>query len=511
MLSRTYCASCIGIEAITVTIEVDVSQGISFFLVGLPDSAVRESQQRISTALMTIGARIPGKKIIVNMAPADLRKEGSSFDLAIAVGILAASEQYIFNSLSSYIIMGELALDGSLRAVPGALPIAVHAREESFRGCIFPVESAMEASDIDGIVIYAAHNLADVISILLDDGVISPVKPYSEDACFDGADVNSPLWQSSFAPDFAEIKGQEHAKRGLEIAAAGGHNLLMCGIPGSGKSLMAKAFAGILPPLGRDESIETSMIYSVAGRGHSFKGLIRERPFRAPHHSSSAIAIAGGGTKAFPGEISLAHNGVLFMDELPEFSRHLLELLRQPLEERVISLSRANYKVTYPCNFQLLASMNPCPCGFYGDSAGRCTCSPYMISRYAAKVSGPLLDRIEMRLEVNAVPGERLLSNSLAESTSVIKERVIAARELQKRRFDGRSCTNSGLTPSDIKKHCLLGPGESRLLATAISRLNLSARGYGKILKVARTIADLDRSPHISTAHLAEAIQYRGS
>ncbi|OFX81249.1 MAG: magnesium chelatase, partial [Bacteroidetes bacterium GWE2_40_15] len=397
MLSRTYCASCIGIEAITVTIEVDVSQGISFFLVGLPDSAVRESQQRISTALMTIGARIPGKKIIVNMAPADLRKEGSSFDLAIAVGILAASEQYIFNSLSSYIIMGELALDGSLRAVPGALPIAVHAREESFRGCIFPVESAMEASDIDGIVIYAAHNLADVISILLDDGVISPVKPYSEDACFDGADVNSPLWQSSFAPDFAEIKGQEHAKRGLEIAAAGGHNLLMCGIPGSGKSLMAKAFAGILPPLGRDESIETSMIYSVAGRGHSFKGLIRERPFRAPHHSSSAIAIAGGGTKAFPGEISLAHNGVLFMDELPEFSRHLLELLRQPLEERVISLSRANYKVTYPCNFQLLASMNPCPCGFYGDSAGRCTCSPYMISRYAAKVSGPLLDRIEMR------------------------------------------------------------------------------------------------------------------
>ncbi|MDP3437859.1 MAG: YifB family Mg chelatase-like AAA ATPase, partial [Bacteroidales bacterium] len=348
MLSRTYCASCIGIEAITVTIEVDVSQGISFFLVGLPDSAVRESQQRISTALMTIGARIPGKKIIVNMAPADLRKEGSSFDLAIAVGILAASEQYIFNSLSSYIIMGELALDGSLRAVPGALPIAVHAREESFRGCIFPVESAMEASEIDGIVIYAAHNLADVISILLDDGVISPVKPYSEDACFDGADVNSPLWQSSFAPDFAEIKGQEHAKRGLEIAAAGGHNLLMCGTPGSGKSLMAKAFAGILPPLGRDESIETSMIYSVAGRGHSFKGLIRERPFRAPHHSSSAIAIAGGGTKAFPGEISLAHNGVLFMDELPEFSRHLLELLRQPLEERVISLSRANYKVTYP-------------------------------------------------------------------------------------------------------------------------------------------------------------------
>lgn len=355
MLCRTYCSFCLGINAVTVTIEVDVSQGISFFLVGLPDNAVRESQQRISTALHTIGARIPGKKIVVNMAPADLKKEGSSFDLAIAVGIIAASGQFSFPSLESYMILGELALDGTIRPVPGALPIALHAKEEGFKCCVFPLESAFEAAEIDGIEVYGAERLADVISILLGEGRIEPVRP-RKDFC-DSA--NDKLLK---VPDFADIKGQESAKRGLEIAAAGGHNLLMIGPPGSGKSYMAKALAGILPSMDRNESLETSKIYSVAGKGNSFKGLIRERPFRSPHHSSSLYAITGGGSFASPGEISLAHNGVLYLDEIPEFSRSVLEVLRQPLEDREISISRLKYKFTYPCNVMLVASMNPWSC-----------------------------------------------------------------------------------------------------------------------------------------------------
>lgn len=502
MLCRTYSAACIGIDAITIVVEVDVSQGISFYLVGLPDSAVRESQQRISTALQTIDARIPGKRITVNLAPADIRKEGSSFDLAIAVGILAASGQYSFEGLGNFMIMGELALDGSLRPVPGALSVAIHAAAESFKACVFPVESAYEACEAVNIDVYAANNIKEVISILSGEGCHVPLKP---------SDVGTEDSLDPDIPDFADIKGQEYIKRGLEIAAAGSHNVLMCGAPGSGKSLMAKAMAGILPPLGRSEAVETTMIYSVSGRERGCQGLVRKRPFRAPHYSSSAISIVGGGVKALPGEISLAHNGLLYLDELPEFSGRLLEMLRQPLEDRRVSISRARYKVTYPCNFMLVASMNPCPCGYYGLPGDRCSCTPYGVAKYVSRISGPLMDRIDLNVEVNPIPGDRLLGEERAEVSGKIRARVIAAREIQYNRFKGKINTNSQMSPADIARYCPLGPSEKQLVSVAINRLNLSARGFSKILKVARTIADLDNSAKILVSHLAEAIQYRAA
>lgn len=501
MLRRTFCATCIGVEAITVTVEVDVSPGISFFLVGLPDSAVRESQQRIGTALHTVGAKLPGKKIVINMAPADLKKEGSSFDLAIAMGILAASDQYLFNNLEDYIIMGELALDGTIRPVNGALPVAVHAKKEGFRGCIFPFSSAKEASGIDGLDIFGVTRLEEVISILSGEGYVDPLESLQE----------NPEPRSLFnIPDFKDIRGQESAKRGLEIAAAGGHNLIMSGPPGSGKTYMARALAGILPKMTPAESVETSKIYSVAGKTIINGGLIRERPFRSPHHSASLCAITGGGVASVPGEISLAHNGVLYLDEIPEFPRCVLEVLRQPMEEGEISISRLKYKLTYPANFMLIASMNPCPCGFYGQPGDRCTCGAAQVARYRSKISGPLMDRIDLQIEVQPVPAERLTGEGDSESSHEIRERVEAARVIQNNRYLGEYNTNAQIPAGDLKKYCKIGRNETQFLCAAISKLSLSARAYSRILKVARTIADLDGGDFISLSHLSEALLYRG-
>ena len=502
MLFKCYCASCVGIEAVTVTAEVDMSTGIGLRIVGLPDNAVKESLMRVVTALMGYGYRLPGKRILINLAPADIRKEGSSFDLAIAVGLLAVSEQIQAPLGGAYLLLGELALDGRLRPVPGALPIAVHAKEAGFRGCIFPRESAMEAVDLDGLEIYGVESLAQVIDILSGDRDVRDLLMRRDS--LPAAAV------SRHGPDFREVRGQPAAKRGLEIAAAGGHNLVLIGSPGSGKTMMASCLPSILPAMSREESVETSKIYSICGCSIGRSGLMRERPFRTPHHSASLVSLIGGGALARPGEISLAHNGVLYLDEMAQFPRSSLDALRQPLEDGRVTISRARYKVTYPASFMLIASMNPCPCGYYGDGTGRCHCTPQQIATYMARISGPMMDRLDMHIQCGNVAAEELMGGIDEEPSASIAERVVRAREIQLTRFrtDG-IFTNSQMNAALLRRYCALEQKETVFLTEAIRKLNLSARAYSRILKLARTIADLAASPAITLPHLSEAIRFR--
>ena len=514
MLCRVYCACSKGLDVFTITVEVDVSGGISFFLVGLPDNAVKESQQRISCALARYGYKIPGKKIIINLAPANLKKEGSAFDLAIAIGIIQASEQIEFVNPQKFLILGELALDGSLRAISGALPIILHAKKEGFTGCILPYDSAIEGREIDDFTIFGADNLEEVIEILKEpelavDYLVQERFMRRAKRAYSSTSKSSNYYSS----DFKYVKGQQMAKRGLEIAAAGGHNVIMVGSPGSGKTMMAKCLASILPTMSREEAIETSKIYSVAGLFNAYNGLIKERPFREPHHTSTVQALAGSGVHGMPGEISLAHNGVLFLDEFAEFPRYAIEILRQPLEERVIQICRAKSRVCYPASFMLVAAMNPCPCGYLHEPNGRCRCSSSAITKYSAKISGPILDRIDIQLTVKPVGADIITASPVAEhgeSSETIAGRVLRAREIQLQRFKGESFyTNANIPQSQLNNYCGVGESERKFLKKLVESNNLSARGYSRLLKISRTIADLDGKDFISLSHISQAMQFR--